>query len=161
MAAWLPKLWAMSVMTLSGGSCASTTCIWIGARAGQSVPIPSFPARRAKLWGSILSRRKMPSSYASMKNLSIHSLERAQGYIRLPSGRAVTGFAHEYERHGTTTLFAALETALVRLMRGHGNFDREFLDFMNGIIASYGQDEDGQVILDKSQYTQATQRPLA
>ena len=42
---------------------------------------------------------------------NIQALERAQGYIRLPSGRAVTGIAHEYERHGTTTLFAALETA--------------------------------------------------
>jgi hypothetical protein len=31
---------------------------------------------------------------------SIQALERAQGYIRLPNGRAVSGFAHEYERHG-------------------------------------------------------------
>ena len=34
MAGWLPKLWVMSVMMLSGGSCASTTCIWIGAKVG-------------------------------------------------------------------------------------------------------------------------------
>jgi hypothetical protein len=41
----------------------------------------------------------------------IQALERAQGWIRLPNGRALTGFSHKYERHGTTTLFAALEVA--------------------------------------------------
>ena len=41
----------------------------------------------------------------------IQALERAQGWIRLPDGRALTGFSHEYRRHGTTTLFAALEVA--------------------------------------------------
>src|SRR3984893_12542251 len=41
----------------------------------------------------------------------IQALERAQGWIRLPNGRALTGFTHEYKRHGTTTLFAALEVA--------------------------------------------------
>jgi hypothetical protein len=50
---------------------------------------------------------------------SIQALERAQGYIRLPNGRAVSGFAHEYERHGTTTLFAALETAAGLVKAGH------------------------------------------
>jgi hypothetical protein len=37
------------------------------------------------------------------------ALERAQGWLKLPNGKAVTGFNHEYKRHGTTTLFAALE----------------------------------------------------
>ena len=38
----------------------------------------------------------------------IQALERAQGWLKLPDGRALTGFSHEYKRHGTTTLFAAL-----------------------------------------------------
>ena len=42
---------------------------------------------------------------------SIGALERAQGYLKLPNGRALTGHAHDYRRHGTTTLFAALEVA--------------------------------------------------
>jgi hypothetical protein len=29
------------------------------------------------------------------------SIESSQGWIRLPNGRALTGFAHEYKRHGT------------------------------------------------------------
>ena len=40
---------------------------------------------------------------------SIQALERAQGYLRLPDGQAVNGFSHCDKRHGTTTLFAALE----------------------------------------------------
>jgi hypothetical protein len=36
-------------------------------------------------------------------------LERAQGWIRLPDGKALNGFSHCYTRHGTTTLFAALD----------------------------------------------------
>jgi hypothetical protein len=31
----------------------------------------------------------------------IQALERAQGWIRLPNGRSLTGFAHEYKHHGT------------------------------------------------------------
>ena len=40
---------------------------------------------------------------------AIQALERAQGWLRLPNGQAVRGHNHEYKRHGTTTLFAALE----------------------------------------------------
>lgn len=39
---------------------------------------------------------------------SIQALERAQGDLKLPGGRAMTGQSHDYKRNGTTTLFAAL-----------------------------------------------------
>ena len=31
--------------------------------------------------------------------------------MKLPDGRALTGQSHDYKRHGTTTLFAALNVA--------------------------------------------------
>jgi transposase len=67
----------------------------------------------------------------------IQALERAQGYLKLPNGRALTGFSHEYKRHGTTTLFAALETATGQVIAGHYQRRRrvEFLDFMNRIVS--------------------------
>jgi hypothetical protein len=40
---------------------------------------------------------------------SIQALERAQAYLKLPNGRAMTGQSHDYKRTGTTTLFAALD----------------------------------------------------
>ena len=84
-----------------------------------------------------------------MKSLAF-KLWSAQGYIRLPNGRVVSGFAHEYERHGTTTLFAALETATGLVKAGHykRRRRREFLDFMSGVIDSYGSEKEIHVILD-------------
>jgi len=58
-------------------------------------------------------------------------LERAQGYLKLPNGRALTGQSHDYKRHGTTTLFAALEVASGRIVAEHSKRRRrvEFLGF--------------------------------
>jgi transposase len=79
----------------------------------------------------------------------IQALERAQGWLKLPNGKALTGFAHEYKRHGTTTLFAALEVATGLVKVGHYRRRRrvEFLDFMNSLLTQYpGQEL--HVILD-------------
>ncbi len=69
----------------------------------------------------------------------IQALERAQGWLRLPDGRALTGFAHEYTRHGTSTLFAALTVATGQVQAGHYQRRRrvEFLDFMNQVVAAH------------------------
>ncbi len=50
---------------------------------------------------------------------SIQALERAQGYLKLPNGRAMTGELHRYKRHGTTTLFAALGVATGQVIGHH------------------------------------------
>lgn len=79
----------------------------------------------------------------------IQALERAQGWLRLPDGRALTGFAHEYTRHGTSTLFAALTVATGQVQAGHYQRRRrvEFLDFMNQVVAAHPEG-DLHVILD-------------
>ena len=80
---------------------------------------------------------------------SIQALERAQGYLKLPNGRAMVGQSHDYKRHGTTTLFAALEVATGKVVGRHYRRRRriEFLDFMNRIVAAY-PDRELHVILD-------------
>jgi transposase len=80
----------------------------------------------------------------------IQALERAQGYLRLPNGRALTGYNHEYTRHGTTTLFAALNVATGQVKAGHywRRRRREFLDFMNEVVADYPADVELHVVLD-------------
>ena len=80
---------------------------------------------------------------------SIQALERAQGWLRLPNGEAVRGHTHEYKRHGTTTLFAALEvhTGKVSVAHYRRKRRREFLDFMNRIVAHY-PDTELHVVLD-------------
>jgi hypothetical protein len=49
------------------------------------------------------------------------------------------GFNHEYKRHGTTTLFAALEVFRETVTTAHcpRRRRREFLDSMNQIVAAY------------------------
>ena len=80
---------------------------------------------------------------------SIQALERAQGYLRLPNGRALKGFNHEYKRHGTTTLFAALNVSTGQVKAGHYHRRRrrEFLDFMNEVVSDYPRQEI-HVVLD-------------
>lgn len=79
----------------------------------------------------------------------IQALERAQGYLRLPDGKAVRGVSHEYKRHGTTTLFAALNvlTGTVQGMHAQRRRREEFLAFMNDVIAGHPGQEI-HVVLD-------------
>ena len=44
-----------------------------------------------------------------------------QGYLKLPNGRSLTGQSHDYKRHGSTTLFAALEVATGKILATHSN----------------------------------------
>ena len=76
-------------------------------------------------------------------------MERAQGYLKLPNGRALTGQSHDYKRHGTTTLFAALEVAGGRIVAEDSKRRRrvEFLGFMNRVVAAF-PDRELHVVLD-------------
>jgi len=51
----------------------------------------------------------------------------------------MNGFSHGYTRHGTTTLFAALNVITGEVNTGHYRRRRcrEFLDFMNEIVAAH------------------------
>ncbi len=76
-------------------------------------------------------------------------MEQAQGYLKLPNGRALTGHSHEYNCNGTSTLFAAFEVATGKVTAVHKKRRRrvEFLDFMNEIVAAY-PDTAIHVVLD-------------
>jgi len=81
---------------------------------------------------------------------NIQALERDQGWLRGEDGRAITGYAHEYRRHGTTNLFAALDVATGIVQGKHYKRKRrvEFLDFMNTAIAPYPEGTEIHVVLD-------------
>ena len=51
----------------------------------------------------------------------------------------MNGFSHCYKRHGTTTLFAALDVLTGQVKTGHypRRRRREFLDFMNDLVAGH------------------------
>ena len=100
---------------------------------------PQFAAKAADIVGLYLAPPCNAVVLSIDEKPCIQALERAQGWLRLPNGRALTGFAHEYKRHGTTTLFAALETATGRVHGGHYRRKRrdEFLDFLDGLVAAH------------------------
>jgi hypothetical protein len=66
----------------------------------------------------------------------------------------VTGLSHGYKRHGTTTLFAALEVTTGQVKASHYNRRRrvEFLDFMNQIVADYPHQELHVIIVNLNNY---------
>ena len=71
---------------------------------------PEFGAKAADVIGMYLNPPENAVVICVDEKPSIQALERAQGYLRLPDGKAVNGFSHCDKRHGTTTLFAALES---------------------------------------------------
>lgn len=110
---------------------------------------PEFAAKAADIVGLYLDPPENAVVLSVDEKPGIQALERAQGYLKLPDGRALTGFSHEYKRNGTTTLFAALDIVTGKVKAGHykRRRRREFLDFMNEVIAEYPAQEI-HVVLD-------------
>ncbi|GAA0002365.1 hypothetical protein BRDID11002_23660 [Bradyrhizobium diazoefficiens] len=100
---------------------------------------PNFTAKAADVVGLYVAPPAKAIVLCVDEKPSIQALERAQGYLKLPNGRALTGQSHDYKRHGTTTLFAALEVATGKIIATHSKRRRrvEFLDFMNSVTAAF------------------------
>lgn len=79
----------------------------------------------------------------------IQALDRTQPGLPMKKGRAGT-MTHDYKRHGTTTLFAALDVlegkVIGRCMQRHRH--QEFIRFLNGIEAQVPAGKIVHVILD-------------
>src|SRR5258708_199248 len=133
----------MCTSNISGVSCGRSRSIWPGAKVGASAMTPSLPPRRPRSSGSISDPPEGALVVAVDEKPHIQALERAQGYHKLPNGRALGGRAHDYKRHGTSTLFAAFDVASGEVMARHYKRRRrvEFLDFMNRIVAAHPERE--------------------
>jgi len=110
---------------------------------------PEFAQKAADIIGLYLDPPDHAVILAVDEKPCIQALEREQGWLRLPNGRALTGRSHEYTRHGTTTLFAALNIATGEVQAGHykRRRRREFLDFMNELVQAH-PDQQLHVVLD-------------
>ena len=110
---------------------------------------PEFVPKSAAIVGLYLNPPENAVVLCVDEKPAIQALERAQGWLRLPNGKTLTGFSHEYKRHGTTTLFAALEVTTGLVKTGHykRRKRREFLDFMNETIEAYS-DREIYVVVD-------------
>lgn len=110
---------------------------------------PQFAQKAADIVGMYLDPPDNAVVISVDEKPAIQALERAQGWLRLPNGEALRGHTHEYKRHGTTTLFAALEvhTGIAHVGHYRRRRRREFLDFMNRLVAQY-PDTELHVVLD-------------
>src|SRR2546421_4425103 len=68
---------------------------------------PEFTAKAADVVGLYVAPPENAIVLCVDEKPSIQALERAQGYLKLPNGRTLTGHSHDYKRNGTPTLFAA------------------------------------------------------
>ena len=111
---------------------------------------PEFAEKSADVVGIYLNPPEDALVLCVDEKPQIQALERAQGYLTFADSKTMSGFSHEYKRHGTSTLFAALEVATGQVTAKHTNRRRrrEFLDFMNDIVATYGTDQEIHVVLD-------------
>lgn len=110
---------------------------------------PDFAAKAADVVGLYMAPPENAIVICVDEKPSIQALERAQGYLKLPNGRTLTGRSHDYKRNGTSTLFAAFEVATGKVTTAHKNRRRriEFLDFMNTLVDAHPSKE-LHVILD-------------
>ena len=82
----------------------------------ELIPLPSLPLILTSLkscatwWVSTSIPRSGPVVFAFDEKSQIQALDRTQPGLPLKKGRAGT-MTHDYKRHGTTTLFAALDVA--------------------------------------------------
>jgi transposase len=124
-------------------------CIWrflrtqkiglSGRKPWRESADPEFVTKAADIVGLYM----MPPDNAMVLSVdekpSIQALERAHGYRKLPSGRAMIGQSHDYKRNGTTTLFAAFDVASGTVVGRHYKRRRriKFLDFRNRVAAQH------------------------
>src|SRR5262249_4018047 len=151
----------MLMCNMSGAFCASRKSIWRPANRGARAMIRTSRPRPPRSWGSTSIR---PTAVLAVdEKPSIQALERAQGYLKLSNGRALTGRSHDYNRAGTTTLFAALDIATGEVRTKHYSRRRriEFLDFMNHIVAAHPKRQIHVILDNLNTHKPKTDRWLA
>ncbi len=140
--------WTGTLLAAALGDVSNHQVWWVLKRQGISLrrrrswcisTDPEFARKAADVVGLYLDPPENAVVLAVDEKPSIQALERAQGWLRLPNGKALTGFSHGYKRHGTTTLFAALQVATGWITADHyqRRRRREFLDFMNQLTDRY------------------------
>src|SRR5215212_4080479 len=118
------------------------------ARSSSRQTPPSSP-RSATSSGSMSTQPAHAVVLSIDEKSQIQALDRTQPGLPLKPGRAGT-LTHDYKRHGTTTLFAALDvldgTVVGRCMQRHRH--QEFIRFLNAVEKTVPAAKAMHVILD-------------
>ena len=110
---------------------------------------PHFTEKLQDVVGLYLSPPENAAVFCFDEKTSIQALDRTQPGLPMKKGRAGT-LTHDYKRHGTTTLFAALEVASGRVIGETYQRHRhtEVLSFLKKVERAVPKDQDIHIILD-------------
>ena len=149
--------WTLRAMAKVAGVAASTVqAIWkahgLGPHRWRHFKLSNDPAFAEKLT-DIVGLYVDPPAHAVVLSVDeksqIQALDRTQPGLPMKKGRAGT-MTYDYKRHGTTTLFAALNvldgTVIAQNMQRHRH--QEFIRFLNRIEREVPTDKAVHVILD-------------
>ena len=149
--------WTVRAMAKAVGIAASSVVkIWhehgLAPHRWRSFKLSNDKAFAEKLH-DVVGLYVSPPAHAIVLSLDeksqIQALDRTQPGLPLKKGRGGT-MTHDYKRHGTTTLFAALNildgSVIGRNMQRHRH--QEFIRFLNAIEAELPKDKAVHVILD-------------
>src|SRR5215211_1081712 len=149
--------WSASAMAAAAGTSPSSVLrIWrahkLRPHRVRTFKLSSDPAFAAKL-RDIVGLYLDPPAHAVVLSVDekpqIQALDRTRPGLPVKPGRCAT-MTHDYERHGTTTLFAALNvldgTVVGRCMQRHRH--QEFLRFLNAVEAAVPAGKLVHAILD-------------
>ncbi len=111
---------------------------------------PEFAQKAADIVGLYLSPPENAVVLCVDEKPSIQALDRCQGWLKLPNGRSLTGFSHEYKRKGTSTLIAALAVATGQVKAGHfrSKTKKDIMIFLDKVLEEVSEDQSVHVILD-------------
>ena len=118
------------------------------ARTPSSPPTPSTPRRCATWSGSISIRRTRRWCAGVDEKSQVQALERTQPVLPIGLGY-LEGVTHDYYRHGTTTLFAALNVldgSVISQCSRHRH--QEFLAFLKHLDHNVPDDLEVHLIAD-------------
>ena len=149
--------WTLRAMAETAGIAPSTVqAIWkahgLSPHRWRRFKLSNDPAFAEKLT-DIVGLYVDPPAHAVVLSIDeksqIQALDRTQPGLPMKKGRAGT-MTHDYKRHGTTTLFAALDildgTVIGQNMQRHRH--QEFIRFLNRIEREVPADKPIHVILD-------------
>jgi len=110
---------------------------------------PEFVAKLRDVVGLYLDPPARAVVFSFDEKSQIQALDRTQPGLPMKKGRAGT-MTHDYKRHGTTTLFAALDVATGQIIQDCMPHHRhqEFLRFLKQMVRSVPKDLAVHVILD-------------
>jgi len=158
--------WTAPAMAKAVGiSPSSVRRIWKGHRLQphrvRSFKLSNDPKFAEKL-KEVVGLYVDPPAHAVVLSLveksQIQALDRTQPGLPMKKGRCAT-MTHDYKRHGSTTLFAALDIlegkVIGRCMQRHRY--QEFIRFLNAVERQVAADKAVHVVLDNYGYTQAPQ----